>query len=99
MPPQTPSPPGSLDHAVLLWMQELSPYGVLVTDVEARIQGWNKWLEEKSGLSARQVVGTSILETFPELTARRFDDYFHRALKGEVSVLSSAFHGYLLAFP
>ncbi|HZQ47379.1 MAG TPA: ATP-binding protein, partial [Verrucomicrobiae bacterium] len=55
--------------------------------------------EKASGLRAPQVIGKSMFEMFPEITARRLQDYFHRALHGEVSVLSSTFHEYLLAFP
>ncbi len=88
-----------LDRAILVWMQELSPHGICVTDTELRVQGWNSWLEASSGLNKSQVIGRELKEVFPELHTRRLDAYFKKALEGQVSVLSSAFHGYLFPLP
>src|SRR5579862_5367295 len=84
--------------AVVAWMQELAPYGILTTDTELRVQSWNSWLETHSGLAAPLVVGRRLLELFPDLTRRKMDQHFQRALAGEVIVLSAAFHEYLLPF-
>jgi len=82
--------------AVSAWMQELAPFGILTTDDQLKIHSWNEWLEAHSGLPAAQVLGRPLLEVFPDVSARNLDTCFHRALKGEVIVLSAAFHGYLL---
>ncbi|MFN7139177.1 MAG: ATP-binding protein [Limisphaerales bacterium] len=88
----------SLDRAILGWMQELSPHGILITDAELRIKRWNLWLQTASGLKEEAVVDRSLFEVFPELAKRRMDRYFRAAMKGEVSLLASALHGYLLPF-
>jgi PAS domain S-box-containing protein len=89
----------SRDAAMLHWMQELAPHGIFTTDNELRMQSWNYWLEIHSGLSAREVVGKPLFELFPELLTRQLEDPFRRAVEGQVSVLSTTFHRYLLAFP
>lgn len=91
--------PGELDKAIFAWMQELAPEGICITDDQLRIRVWNWWLESKSGLSKEQVIGRKLVEVFPDLEARRVLTYFQKALEGEVSVLSVAFHQYLFAFP
>ena len=91
--------PGALDHAVLTWIQELSPYGVCITDTELTVQGWNLWMESASGLKREDVIGRKLIDLFPELTSRRLDRHFANALKGEVSVLSTVLHKYLFPFP
>lgn len=89
----------SLDLALLSWIQELSPHGVLITDTDLKIKQWNLWLETNSDVSRGDVVDRPLLEVFPDLLQRRMDRYFQRALEGEVSLLSSALHRYLLPFP
>jgi PAS domain S-box-containing protein len=96
-----PKEPGSAEHrdtALLHWMQELAPHGIFTTDNELRIQTWNHWLVTHSGLAANAVVGKPLLEVFPELLTRKLADQFQRAIEGQVSVLSTALHGYLLPF-
>ena len=87
------------DAALLQWMQQLAPHGIVTTDTDLCIQSWNNWLETHSGLSAQNVLGRPLLEVFPELATRRLDTFFHGALEGQVSVLSTALHAYLLPFP
>jgi len=81
------------------WMQEIAPFGILTTDSQLRVRGWNQWLELRSGMSEQQVVGRSLVEVFPELKTRQLERYFQRALTGETSVLSHALHGYVLPLP
>lgn len=89
----------SARDAMLDWMQQIAPYGIFTTDAELRIRSWNHWLGMHSGLSAEKVIGRPLVEVFPEVKARRLDEPFHRALRGEVSLLSTALHKYLLPFP
>lgn len=88
-----------LDRAILAWMQDLSPQGICITDAELRVQGWNSWLEINSGLEQESILGQNLLDLFPDLKTRRLEAYFNKALAGEVSVLSVAFHSYLFPFP
>src|SRR5688572_27270220 len=91
--------PESLDKALLGWIQELSPHGIFITDTQLRVKRWNLWLETNSGLNRTKVIDRFLIDIFPGLIKRRLDQYFHRALNGEVSVLSAALHGFLLPFP
>ncbi len=93
--PSISSPPLHKD-AMSSWMQEIAPFGILTTDTTLRISTWNQWLVTHSGLTAEAVVGRSLFEVFPEIEKRRLSDYFQRALAGEISVLSTALHHYLI---
>ncbi len=78
------------------WMQDIAPYGIFTTDADLIVQSWNEWLVLHSGLGAEAVMGRPLLEVIPDLQARRLDQNFARALRGEVSVLSAALHKFLL---
>ena len=88
--------PFSTRDAMLGWMQDIAPYGLFTTDTELVIRSWNQWLAAHSGLSAEAVVGRRLVEVFPDVQVRKLDAQFARALRGEVSVLSTALHKYLL---
>ena len=87
------------EPAIFHWMQQLAPHGIFTTDTDLRIQTWNHWLETHSGLSADDVIGKRLADTFPELAARNLEDHYRSALEGQVSVLSTALHRYLLPMP
>lgn len=82
--------------ALSAWMEEIAPFGIFSTDAELRVRSWNQWLITRSGLTAEQVIGRPLLELFPDLETRGLYLRFTRALKGEISVLSTALHRYLL---
>ena len=82
--------------ALLSWIQQFAPYGVLTLDTSLRVQTWNRWLESHSSLTAAAVAGRNLFEIFPELEKRRLTAPFQRALEGESCVLSTALHHYLL---
>lgn len=84
---------------MLHWVQELAPHGVFTTDINLCVQSWNHWMVVHSGLTATDVIGRPLFELFPELVTRKLAEQFNRALEGQVSVLSSALHRYLLPFP
>jgi PAS domain S-box-containing protein len=88
-----------LNAAVLRWMQDLAAQGILMTDDELNILGWNQWLEEHTERRAADVLGRNLLELYPELVERRLDRHYKWALEGQVSLLSQRLHGYLLALP
>lgn len=95
----TASTPGHLTAALSEWMQELAPFGVLTTDLDLNVQGWNQWLAIHSSLPASKVIGRPLGEVVPEIITRKLDHYFRRALAGEVSLLSSGLHGHLIPLP
>ena len=98
LPADAPPESFSSRDALLSWIQEIAPYGIFTTDAALRVRSWNQWLVAHSGLSPEQVLGQSLLELFPELETRRLHERYQRALTGEISVLSSALHRYLLPF-
>src|SRR5262245_61892089 len=94
-----PSSRPELEAAILSWTDQLAPHGIFTTDHEMRITSWNHWLETHSLFAAEQVIGQPLLKIVPSLSSRRLDGYFGDALKGEVKIVATALHRYLLPFP
>ena len=88
-----------LNAAVLRWIKDVSPQGILMTDAELRIVGWNQWLEHHTGRSVSEILGQNLLTAFPELVERGLHRYYNWALEGQVRVLSQRLHGHLLEMP
>ena len=44
--------------------------GIILLDREARIVGWNEWLDRVSGHSKPAVLGKRLYDLFPELERR-----------------------------
>jgi diguanylate cyclase (GGDEF)-like protein/PAS domain S-box-containing protein len=57
--------------------------GVIVYDRELRVQVWNRFMEEITGLPADRLIGTHALESFPQLRDHGIDKLLERALAGE----------------
>ena len=87
------------EEALLSWIQQFAPYGVVTLDESFRVQSWNHWMELHSGMRFTEVVGKSLFTLYPDLHQRRLVGHFERALQGESSVLSTALHRYLLPIP
>jgi PAS domain S-box-containing protein len=87
------------EGALLSWIQEYSPYGVITLDSVFRVKSWNRWMEIHSGKRLEDVAGQDLFTLFPELHVRRLAIHFARALSGEACVLSTGLHHYLLALP
>ncbi len=85
--------------AMLGWMEEIAPYGIFTTDTTLKIRSWNRWMVAHSGKSAESVIGRALVEVYPDTAARRLDEHFQRALGGQIAVLSTALHKYLLPLP
>ncbi|ACB76222.1 hybrid sensor histidine kinase/response regulator [Opitutus terrae] len=91
--------PAAGEATASTWLEEIAPFGIFTTDLELRIRRWNRWLAVRSGLLEQAVVGKPLLALFPDLEARGLGARFRRALEGEISVLSTALHRYLLPLP
>jgi PAS domain S-box-containing protein len=93
--------PGQVNpgEAMAKWMQEIAPYGVFTTDCDLRVTSWNDWLAEHSGLDISKVRGRHLSELYPELESRRLLERYRRALGGEVNLLSTALHKFLIPLP
>lgn len=88
-----------MNAAVAGWMHELAPQGIVLTDQYLNVVAWNRWLEERSGMRAKDVLGRNLLDLYPDLRARGLDASYKDALAGQVRLLSQRFHGYLLPMP
>jgi signal transduction histidine kinase/CheY-like chemotaxis protein len=88
-----------LDAALTHWLSHEAQRGVFVTDTHFRLVLWNYWMEIHSGRLASDVIGTCLFELYPEAATRGIRENYEGALDGVVTVLSHAFHRYLLALP
>ncbi|HEX7832010.1 MAG TPA: EAL domain-containing protein [Thermoanaerobaculia bacterium] len=57
--------------------------GIIVYDRELRYVLWNRFMQELTGMSEREVLGRVATELFPHVTEQAVDDMLHRALRGE----------------
>jgi PAS domain S-box-containing protein len=88
-----------LTGTILNQLDQIGDWGLLVTDANLIVTHWNRWLEQRSGLSAVDVVGRPLFEVFPDMLARRVDRYYRQALTGQTVVLSQRFHKYVIPLP
>jgi len=88
-----------LHSAVQEWMQHLAPQGIFLTDRSFNVVAWNRWLEDRSGRRAKDVIGKNLFELYPDLVERGLDANYREALEGQVRILSQRLHGYLLPMP
>lgn len=99
MKPITENPalldPGFQPEA-LLAAGDLLAAGVLFTDANLVVTGWNQWLVVASGLEAGDVIGRSLLDIFPAMAGTFGETAFRRAIGGETVFLSQRFHEYLI---
>jgi len=90
---------GELNESVIEWLNCCAPHGVLVTNREFVIRGWNRWLEQHSERSTESVVGRVLFEVFPEIRERHMDSFYHEAINGHTHLLAHRFHEFLIALP
>jgi PAS domain S-box-containing protein len=91
--------PHQINEAMLRWLNDHGGQGIITTDAELRISGWNRWLEVRTGKKAETMLGHGLLEAFPQLAERKLDTYYIRALEGQSGVLSQKLHRFLLEIP
>jgi PAS domain S-box-containing protein len=89
----------TFNGAIIDWLNDHTMQGIVVTDTEFVIRGWNRWLEENTGHKADAALGRSLFEVFPELVSRGLDHLYQDALSGKVVVLAQRFHRYLVKLP
>ena len=70
------------DSAIVHWLNDYAPQGILVTDRSFIIRGWNRWLEQNTGRTAAATLGRSLFEIFPDLVERELERFFQKALEG-----------------
>ena len=87
------------ERALLGYMKESAPAGMIITDRELGIICWNQWMEIHAGKTAQEVARRPLFDTFPDIPARGRDRFFRAALKGQPSVLSYGIHHHLIPMP
>lgn len=87
------------EGALLSWIQQFAPFGVVTLDESLRVQSWNHWMEVHSARKFEEIKGQDLFSLFPDLQERKLTSYFERALQGEASVLSTGLHRYFLPLP
>jgi PAS domain S-box-containing protein len=85
-----------ISAAFLRWFEELADCGIVTTDDTLVVRTWNPWLERQTGIAAASAAGRSILDIWPTLADRGFDQYYRDALAGEVRILSERLHKFLV---
>jgi PAS domain S-box-containing protein len=91
-----PGAPDILAKATLRWFRDHAAHGIFVTDAALRVQSWNEWLVEATGITAGEVMGQPLFDVFPSFVERGFDQYFAEALNGHVKILSHSLHRFIL---
>ena len=93
------NPSSEREVALLSWIRQHAPYGVVTLDESFQVQTWNHWMELHSGKRFEDVVGKHLFTVYPDVQERRLVAHFERAMQGESSVLSTSLHRYLLPMP
>jgi len=89
----------AFERAVLFYVREKTPVGIIITDMDLRIICWNLWMETHTGRRDEEVAGQRLFEVFPDIPLRGRDRFFHMALDGQLSVLSYGIHHHLIPIP
>jgi signal transduction histidine kinase len=85
-----------LNAATLRWLNEFASQGIFTTDAQLRVESWNRWLEQHSGVAAESAIGRRLFDIFPEIALRGFEAHYRAALAGESRVLAHTFHKFLI---
>ena len=64
-------------------LDRLGAWGILTTDENLKIVGWNRWLQRHSGKQETDVLGRPLFDVFPDLAVRSLDRYYREALQGQ----------------
>ncbi|VTT98761.1 multi-sensor hybrid histidine kinase : Chemotaxis protein methyltransferase CheR OS=Chondromyces apiculatus DSM 436 GN=CAP_7340 PE=4 SV=1: PAS_4: GAF_2: HisKA: HATPase_c: Response_reg [Gemmataceae bacterium] len=80
-------------------LDAIGDWGLLATDADLTVTGWNRWLAVRSGVPAEAAVGRRLYDLFPDLEARGLDRYYRQALGGQTAILSQRLHKYVLPLP
>ena len=89
----------TLNNPIIEWLNEYAPEGIVITDADLVIRGWNRWLQRHSGREAGEMIGVRLFDAFPEIVARGLDVFYRAVLDGRAQVLANRFHEYLMTLP
>jgi len=88
-----------LPAELLEQLDAVGEWGLLATNTNLTVTGWNRWLEQRTGRAAAEALGRNLFDLFPDLRTRGLDRYFRQALAGQVAILSQRLHKYILPLP
>jgi len=72
-------------------------HGIVLLDSNMQIQYWNRWMEQKSGITQKDATGKLLKEVYPNANLLRIDKAITDALeKGHSSSLSQSFSNFNL---
>ena len=72
-------------------------HGIVLLDSNKQIQYWNRWIEQKSGITKKEATGKLLMEVYPNANLQRIDQAITDALeKGHSSTLSQSFSNFKL---
>jgi PAS domain S-box-containing protein len=77
-------------------LDTIGDWGILTTDSNLVVTGWNRWLERQLGHKPEMFLGKTLFEVFPNLLLRNLNQYYQQALNGQTVLLSQRLHRYLL---
>ncbi len=73
--------------------------GLVILDKDLKVQKWNRWMEIHSGISADNIIGSSVIETFPNLDNTKFKRSCKSVFAfGNLCFFSQKLHKYLFPF-
>lgn len=74
--------------------------GLVILDRNLRVQEWNRWMTQQSGVAEKEILGASILEFFPSLDSPVFNRNCKSVLTfGNFAFFSQKLHGHLFPLP
>jgi diguanylate cyclase len=73
--------------------------GLVILDRDLKVQKWNRWMEIHSGITENKIIGSFILEIFPNLDNPKFNRSCRSVFSfGNFCFFSQKFHHYLFPF-
>lgn len=73
--------------------------GIVILDRDLKVYKWNRWMEIHSGISADKIIGSPILEVFPDLNNKKFIRSYKSVFSfGNICFFSQKLHNYLFPF-
>ncbi|MBF0320339.1 MAG: diguanylate cyclase [Nitrospirae bacterium] len=73
--------------------------GIVILDTELNVCYWNRWMTQHSGIECEDIIGSPLLEFFPEINTKYLDRSVKAVLRfGNFVFLSQKLHKYLFKF-
>ena len=71
--------------------------GLVVLDRDMTVLAWNRWLEIHSGIAAKDIIGSSILNHYPNLSQTKYTRLIRSVINfGNFAYFSQKLHKYLI---